>query len=203
MATDDEGSVTQWIGPLKRGEQAAVQPLWERYFDRLSRLARARLIGNRGQAADEEDVALSAIDSFCRAAAADRFASLHDRNDLWRLLVALTARKAVNLRRHSARLKRGGGRLLDEAALADPDSHDAEGSLDALAGEEPTPEFAAMIVEDFHRRLEALGDASLRQVAVWKMDGLTTEEIAERINCTPRTVANKLKLIRLRWEGDR
>jgi hypothetical protein len=62
------GSVTHWLNLLKAGDSAAARPLWERYFRRLVGLARTRLRGAPRQAADEEDVALSAFDSFCRAA---------------------------------------------------------------------------------------------------------------------------------------
>jgi hypothetical protein len=67
------GSVTHWLGLLKAGDHAAAQPLWERYFGRLVGLARARLRGARGHAADEEDVALSAFASFCKGAEQGRF----------------------------------------------------------------------------------------------------------------------------------
>jgi hypothetical protein len=78
------GSVTRWLEQLKAGEQAAVQQLWTRYYARLVRLAREKLGAAPRQAADEEDVALSAFDSFCRAAEAGRFPRLLDRDDLWR-----------------------------------------------------------------------------------------------------------------------
>jgi len=42
-----EGSVTHWIGQLKAGNSAAAQPLWERYFQQLVRLAREPVGGNR------------------------------------------------------------------------------------------------------------------------------------------------------------
>jgi hypothetical protein len=67
------GSVTHWINALKGGDPAAAQKLWERYFARLVGLARKKLQGTRHLTADEEDVALSAFDSFCRGAAAGRF----------------------------------------------------------------------------------------------------------------------------------
>src|SRR5262245_8965717 len=105
------GSVTYWVGRLKAGEPAAAQPLWEGYYRRLVGLARAKLRGAPRRAADEEDVALSAFDSFCRGAAAGRFPRLGDRDDLWRLLLTVTARKAIDLRQHEARQKRGGGRV--------------------------------------------------------------------------------------------
>ena len=107
---DDAGSVTRWIGALKEGDHGAAQALWERYFDRLVRLARKKLLAQRrlGADEDEEDAALSAFDSFCDGAARGRFPLLGDREDLWRLLVVITARKAgAQAQRRRAR-KRGG-----------------------------------------------------------------------------------------------
>ena len=40
-----EGSVTHWLRLLQGGARAASQPLWQRYFQRLVELARARLRG--------------------------------------------------------------------------------------------------------------------------------------------------------------
>src|SRR5690349_4606330 len=96
MADGAERSVTRWIGSLKAGDADAAQRLWERYFGALVRLAYARLRGAPRAAADEEDAALSAFDSFCRGAARGRYPRLDDRDDLWRLLVVITERKALD-----------------------------------------------------------------------------------------------------------
>src|SRR3954462_9409304 len=104
-----EASVTQWIDRLKAGDPDAAQQLWERYFRRLVGLARLKLRNAPRRAADEEDVALSAFDSFCRHAGRGRFPQLLDRDSLWRLLAVLTARKAAHLVRDERRQKRGGG----------------------------------------------------------------------------------------------
>ena len=101
-------SVTHWLGQLKAGDPAAAGPLWERYFPKLVELARARLAGFPRRAADEEDVALSAFDSFCRDAAAGRLPRLDDRDDLWRVLLLITSQKALDLVRHESAAKRGG-----------------------------------------------------------------------------------------------
>ena len=63
-------------------QYAGLQRLWERYFDRLIRMARRNLADGALREADEEDVVLSAIDSFSRAAANGRFPALNDREDL-------------------------------------------------------------------------------------------------------------------------
>jgi hypothetical protein len=68
-----EGSVTRWLVPLQAGDPAAVQQLWERYFRRLVGLARLKLRGAPGCAADEEDVALSAFAGFVGHAGRGRF----------------------------------------------------------------------------------------------------------------------------------
>jgi hypothetical protein len=133
----DASTVTYWLHQLQAGDPAAAQPLWERYFARLVLLARSRLHGAPRRVADEEDVALSAFDSFCRGVAEGRFPRLHDRNNLWGLLVVLTARKAARLARDQRRQKRGGGRVGDESALAG--SPETDHGLDQVASPEPTP----------------------------------------------------------------
>jgi DNA-directed RNA polymerase specialized sigma24 family protein len=74
--------------------------------------------------------------------------------------------------------------------------------LERFAREEPTPEFAALVAEEFRNRLGASEDETLSRVAIWKLEGYTNEEIAAFLGCALRTVANKLKLIRLRWEQE-
>ena len=105
---ESRGSVTHWVGQLQAGDQAAAQPLWDRYIRRLVGLARKKLHSAPHRVADEEDVALSAFESFCRHAAEGRFPQLNDRDNLWQLLVVMTARKAHHLIRDERRQKRGG-----------------------------------------------------------------------------------------------
>src|SRR5688500_17519123 len=190
MAPD--GSVPAGLGRPQAGDPAAAQQLWERYFHRLVGLARQRLRGASRQVADEEDVALSAFDSFCRNAERGRFPDLADRDGLWRLLAAFTLRKAAHQVRDAARRKRGGG----ATAEAGP------GVLEEVLGREPPPELAAEVAEECDRLLAALGDPDLRRVALLRMDGHSVEEIAGRVGCAPRSVKRKLQLIRTIWERE-
>ena len=197
-----DGSVTLWIGRLKAGDHAAAHPLWERYFRRLVGLARKRLRDAPRLPADEEDVALSAFDSFCRGAENGRFPLLADRDGLWHLLVVLTARKAFDLVQHERRQKRGGGRVSGESALHAPGPEgDDETGLAGVIGDEPTPEFAAQVAEEYRRLLDALGDEELRLVARWRMEGYTNAEIAARLGCAEPTVERRLRVIRSIWGG--
>lgn len=95
MATSQgpEGSVTRDIAQLKEGDTEAIRPLWDRYFEALVRLARRKLrVAPRPSAvADEEDAALSAFHDFLAAVQRGRFPRLDDRENLWRVLVHVTA----------------------------------------------------------------------------------------------------------------
>jgi DNA-directed RNA polymerase specialized sigma24 family protein len=195
------GSVSYWISRLKEGERAAVQRLWEGYFRRLVGLVRAKLRSAPRQAADEEDVALSAFDSFCRAAKQGRFPRLQDRDDLWQLLVLIAVRKAANLVNHEHRQKRGGGKVVHASAL--PGGDEGDGPLFAdLIGREPDPALDAEVAEECRRLLRCLDDPELKQVALWKMEGDTHAEIAAKLGCRPRTVERMLKVIRRTWASE-
>ena len=199
MSSDE--SVTGWIGQLKEGNDEAAQQLWNRYFQKLVRLARARLGGFRRRAVDEEDVALTAFDSFCRGAGNGRFPKLSDRNELWHLLIVITARKVIDVRQHEKRQKRGGGDVRGESAFLDAAGEsELNAGIELVVGPEPTPAFAAEVAEQARRLLEALPNQVLRDVAVWKMEGDSVEEIAERLGCSTRTVDRKLDVIRSIWK---
>jgi DNA-directed RNA polymerase specialized sigma24 family protein len=186
------GSVTCWLDGLRAGDAVAAQRLWESYFRRLVGLARRRLRGAAPGVADAEDVALSAFDSFCRGAGRGRFPRLNDRDDLWQVLVVLTARKAADLLRAEAAQKRGGGRPRPRDGGPDPG---------AVAGREPTPSFAAQVADECRRLLDRL-DEELRALALLKMEGYTNAEIAAWLGRSLATVERKLKLIRRVWETE-
>jgi RNA polymerase sigma factor (sigma-70 family) len=188
MAAD--GSVTTWIHALTRGEDDVAQHLWERYFQRMVELARHKLRAASSRAADEEDVALSAFHSFCQAASERRFPRLTNRDDLWQVLVMLTARKAIDQRKYETRAKRS------EAATKPLD----EVALDTVVGTDPDPAFAALVADEFRSLLAKLDDDQLRLVALRKLEGFSNEEIAAEMNCTVRTVGRRLALIRDLWE---
>ncbi|HLJ96107.1 MAG TPA: ECF-type sigma factor [Gemmataceae bacterium] len=198
-----EGSVTNWIGRLKAGDPTAAARLWERYFERLVGLARLQLRGTPRRAADEEDVALSAFDSFCRGAERNRFPHLVNRDSLWRLLVTITLRKAHDLRRDEHRQKRGGGEVRAESELLDrADSAFADAGLELVVGREPTPELAAQVADECRRLLGRLDNAALQSLALLKMEGYTNDEVASRLGCGLRTVERKLRLIRQIWRRE-
>ena len=190
MSTGSESHVSVWIAKLKEGDQDAARLLWSCYSDRLYRLARARLkvIPRMSADRDEEDIAQSAFHSLCKGVDRGRFPRLNDREDFWRLLVFIVRQKVHDRRRYV------------KAPIRDPARTIAdEVDFDLLAGRENSPELTLMVAEECKRLLDLLDSDQLRQIAVWKMEGYTNEEIAIKLGSCLKTVSNKLKLIRMSW----
>ncbi|QDT28157.1 ECF-type sigma factor [Gimesia panareensis] len=198
-----EETVTQWIDQLKTGDADAAQRLWESYFLEMVEVARKKLQGAPRAVADEEDVALSAFKSFCLGAQNGRFSQVTDRENLWPLLVAITSHKSVDLIRQENRKKRGGSGASGTDSERKRENKPVD--FEEIIQHQPSPEFTVQLAEELERLLDLLdktGDSTLRQVALAKMEGETTTEIAEQLSCARRTVERKLQLITRLWQED-
>jgi len=198
MSIDD--SVSTWIDGLKAGQETAAARLWHHFYGRLVDLARRKLRHGPRRVADEEDVVASAFETFFRRAQQGEFPRLHDRDDLWHVLVKITERKAFNQLRNQGRQKRGGGKVRGESAFRTLAASTDAAGIEQMAGPEPTPEFAALMTEALRGLLDLL-DEDLRRIALLKLEGRTNEEIALLIGRALPTVERRLKMIRDRWKG--
>ncbi len=198
----DEHSVTRWLQQLKTGDEEAVQRLWERYFHKLVQLARKRLGTSQRRVADEEDVALSVFRRLCDGAARGKFSDVGSRDELWRVLVVMTANKAIDQRRHDEGQKRGGGRVRGDSVFGEPAASGARDGFDQIMGDDPTPEFLALMADEHQRLMNRLDQPMLQQVAIRKMEGYTNQEIATELGVTQRSIERKLNRIRLIWSGE-
>lgn len=187
----EDKNVSHWIDLVKEGDSVAAHQLWHHYYDRLVRRARQHLRGQNRGMADEEDIVVSVFESFYRAAEQGRFPDMADRDDLWRLLLKMSARKIVDKRRHDGRQRRGAGEPI--LSLQGPDD-DAD-VIEAI-GDEPTPEMVLMMTEAFETLISHLDDGQLREIAVGKMEGFSNAELAQRLECSERTIERRLHLIR-------
>lgn len=192
---DEAGTVTLWLEQLKDGDPDAAGPLWREYYAGLISLARRGLRAVPNAVADEEDIVVSAFDSFCEGAMTGRFPDLNDRHDLWKLLFTITARKAHGQVKYETRLRRGGGKVVPLGQVGDGKVDVAAG----IAGREPSAGFAAEVADEYRRLLAMLDSDQLRQIAVWKMEGYTNAEIGAKIDRAVPAVERKLNLIRSTW----
>ncbi|HZW29275.1 MAG TPA: ECF-type sigma factor [Isosphaeraceae bacterium] len=179
-------SITRLIRAVQDGSSSAVRPLLSAYFDRLVRLARTRLRNLPGLAGYDEDLALRSFHSvYQRLRDPARPLELAGRDDLWRLLATRTISRAIDLiRRHR------------------PAEIPVDEDLAPLLTRDPTPEEAAELADECRRLLDSLPEPELRQIALWKVEGYTHEEIAARLDCVPRTIERKVSRIRLHWKHE-
>jgi RNA polymerase sigma factor (sigma-70 family) len=171
---------------VQEGSSSAVRPLLSAYFGRLVRLAHKRLRNLPGLGSYDEDLALRSFQSVCqRLSDPARSLDLAGREDLWRLLATRTTSRAIDLIRRQRPVK----------ILGDDD-------LAQLQIRGPTPGEAAELADECRRLLGLLKEPELRQIALWKVEGYTHEEIAARLDCVPRTIERKVSRIRLLWEHE-
>lgn len=194
-ATESDASVQRWLEGLRAGDPDAAESLWRCCFPELVRYARQRLRGVPRRIADEEDVALSAMDSLFRGVQEGRFSTLADTRGLLRLLLRITARKAADMVRRETRQFRGGGHVRGDSAFGN-------GACPAAAPMQQSPELSVAVEEEVRRLFELLPDSDLQTVAIAKMDGASNEEVATTLGCSIRTVERRLHLIRRIWERD-
>ncbi|MFO0914355.1 MAG: sigma-70 family RNA polymerase sigma factor [Pirellulales bacterium] len=192
-----DDSTQLWIQLARDGDPAAQQALWDRFFPQLVRLARQRLQNQPLRVGDEEDVALSVLESFFRASQdpeKKNLQQLRGGDQLWRLLSRMTQRKVIDYLRHAQRQKR---QVVGESALG-PASPDDPRAIDGRTDPLPSPLLELIVADEVRQRLQQLNDP-MRHVAVAKLEGYTNQEIAERLGCSLATVERRLKMIRELW----
>ncbi len=201
MAKDSpQGSVTMLTEQLRhvdaRVRNDAARQIWKRYFPPLLDLARRHLSPKIRRRQDEEDVLQNMYFSFCRRQQAGKFERLDNRDDLWRMLVMMTLRKTRKIARNEQRRRRDYRR--EEALSPGANDESANWMFEQMDTSTPTPDEAAALAEELHRRLEAL-DPPVREIAALRLSGHSTAEIAERLGCSTRNVERRLRLIRETW----
>lgn len=180
--------LTERIGDLAQGDQDAAQWLVDRYYVQLAGLAKKKLSTMPPQVADDEGAVISAFRSFFSGVKAGQFPDLDSRDDLWKVLVTLTARKAVAQIRHHWRGRGEGGNMRAALDVGELESH------------QPTPEEAASFLDECQARIDALPDDRMREIVLLRLEGWDTEQIADRLQVHRRTIQRKLALAQQSWQ---
>jgi DNA-directed RNA polymerase specialized sigma24 family protein len=178
------------IPALLRGEQKAVQMLWERYFEPMVRVAEARLRGAPCRAGGAEDVAVDAFLSFCAAEKRQgRFTDLSSRDNLLRLLFRFTVCEAANFRARETRRHQA---VRGDSALG-------EEGFAPCPGREPAPEGQVQLASLLAKLPE---ETKLRSIALLRLEGLSNDEIAAACKLSRATVERRFGMIRSHLKAD-
>jgi RNA polymerase sigma factor (sigma-70 family) len=186
---DDRDLVAQY----KAGSQSAAGELFDRYCEKLMRLARRRIGQRMTSRVDPEDVIQSAFRTFFVHVRNDEF-TFNNEDDLFKLLVRLTVNKALRQIAYH------------RAAKRDPHREAAQGGVeesDILAGvmaHEPAPDVEVAVLDELERFLAQLPQFE-RQVLELKLQGNTTTEIAEALGSYDRKIRRVLERIEAVAQG--
>jgi RNA polymerase sigma factor (sigma-70 family) len=197
----EASDVTGIIRKVCEGSEDAAQELWNRYSEQIVEVARRSLKDSSRRVQDEEDVAVIAFKSLLAGMTAGRFPELDHRDQLWRLLVVITTRKAAAAIEKDLRQKRGGGDVRGDSAVM---NRGKGGSglrgFDRLESENPSPDIAAVMADQTRKLLASLPDETAQRIAALKIEGFTHQEIADELHVNTRTVERRLKQIRELWQ---
>jgi DNA-directed RNA polymerase specialized sigma24 family protein len=194
---DQRGSVERLIVQLKEGDDRALAPLGERYFERLVKVARGRLpVGSPGRVeGGSMDAALDALQSFHSRLRQGEYGWVTSRGDLWKLLVTMTRNKAINeSRRASAERRHPHQGIVRGSEMVGDNGTGC--SLEDVVTEVPTAEMAIELAERIERIHRALDDPELSRVFQLRLEGYSREEISEAIDRAVRSVTRKLEIVR-------
>ena len=115
------------------------------------------------------------------------------------MLLALTHRKLIDQHRHYERTRKGPKMITGESDLPGKSDFNGQNAFQAAVSEEPAPDLMLQLDDEWRRLLSLLRDDGLRQIANWRIEGYSVDEIADMLGVLPRTVTRKLSLIRSRW----
>jgi RNA polymerase sigma factor (sigma-70 family) len=223
-----EGSITHCLVQLEAGDEAAVRAVLDQYRHRLEVYARRLLRGFGASRAvvDEQDLAHEAILIVVVGIRRKKYKDLHDRQALNRLLLTVTRRLVIKLKRYQTTRRRTWHRR-HETTFAELDSPlgrvpgpvvpggpaarerwDGSGSGAGLRWYEVAeevisqvpdrgrnPEELFAVSEEIAAVFDVLEDRKDRDILRLKLEGYTHAEIAERLDCSKRTVTLRFQRI--------
>ena len=191
----DEDSM-QLLSRWKAGDETAAKELFDRYVNRLVRLARARLSDRMLRRVEPEDVVQSAYRSFFRKAGDEQY-TLEKSGDLWKLLATITLFKVRGQVEYHTAQKRGV--YSEESTNNRGDASNYRVKPEAVA-EDPTPEDAAAVVEELRTVMQGL-DQQQRRIMELALQNHDVDEISRQIQRSGRTVRRTIQQIRDDLEG--
>jgi DNA-directed RNA polymerase specialized sigma24 family protein len=191
------GSITNALEGLlnSKSQETSAKILWDRYFERLCIFVEGQLYSRTKRAVSPEEIASDAFLALIDGYNNNRFKKVRNRDELWQMLTLIASRRAINAGIKNSAVKNGKGRVQGESALG-------SGGMNNLADfvqRDLGPADFAELQELNQRMLERLPNESTRQVALLRMAGYSSAEIAAKLGRVQRTVELKLNLIRKLW----
>lgn len=175
---------------MQQGDEIAFGAFFETHYERIVRYAKKRIGTFPLRVADEEDIAISAMNSLFRNIEENRY-DIQNSMELWKLLVTITNRKLSKQRHAHFAQKRGGGKVRGDSIWQNSGSQ--EDFVQRPQGGEME------WIETTDVLFQRLDDPKAREVARLLLEGHSIEDVAVELGCVRRTVERKIASIRVIW----
>ncbi len=185
-----EASFDELMRQVRGGDDAAETVLFRQYVRRLIALASRQFDQYLRERADIENVVLSACKSFFLRHRRGEFHA-DDWDELWSVLAMITLRKCADRLKYLRATRRDAGR-----DVGWPDTSD---DFLGLLDQAPAPEDEA-IFADLIEQLRRAMSPDDRPIIEHLLIGYTAVEIAERLDCSERTVRRVRQRAQLRLQ---
>jgi RNA polymerase sigma factor (sigma-70 family) len=190
-------SFEKLLDAMQTGEEWAFDTFFKKYYDQLVRLAKKKIGSFPLRTRDEEDLALSAMNSLFNCLRENRLEAQNS-IELWKILVTITNRKLINYRERQHAQKRGSGKVRGDSIWAQTGENN-------IFLEQPdtkqtmTPDAQVELLETMDRLFQRLDDDKTRKIARLMLEGYKINDIADTLNCVRRTIERKIVRIRELW----
>lgn len=172
---------------LREGSNTAAREVFDRYVERLLGLAKRRIGARMNSRVDPEDVVQSVFRSFFSRMKNDQFV-IGAEDDLFKLLVRITVHKTLRQIAHHKAAKRNPSQETGQGS-------DAHEMLMQAMDAEPTPETVVTFMDHLEHFMQQLPEQD-RQILELRLQGFSTEEIAEKLGSYDRKIRRVLERIR-------
>ncbi len=181
------GTISMLLAQCKEGDEDALRLLCGKYWDELAALARRRFGTVPTVVVDDADVVNSALMAFWNKARGGELPGVQDSAQLSAWLSTVVANKVVSEIRRSSAQKAGGGRRSDSPLLADLAQAREISPLEQQILDETLQHYVDQLPQD------------VRPFAALHLAGFDQQQIADRLECSRRTVIRKLKVVFETW----
>jgi RNA polymerase sigma-70 factor (ECF subfamily) len=171
---------------LQAGDEKTAEQIFTAYAGRLLELARLRISGRLARRIDPEDVVQSVFRTFFRRARAGSF-TIEGEDSLCRILVGITARKALRQVAFQRAAKRNPGMEQESSATTREELN--------LCTLEPSPDATVAFLDQLQHFLSRLRPRDCSIVEM-RLQGYNIEEIARQLELSDRHVRRVLKHVR-------
>ena len=175
------------VARCRAGSNTAAQEIFDRFVERLLVLARRRIGHRLTSRVDPEDIVQSVFRTFFHRLKNDQF-TIDDQDDLFKLLVRITVHKTLRQVAHHKAAKR------DPSLEAGQGDAAQEQLMQAMDGE-PSPETIVAFMDQLEHFLGQFKPQD-RRVLELRLQGYSSEEIAQQLGTYDRKVRRVLEWVR-------